>query len=289
MDLERLIALAREHLNQLDRERVIAEVRPSVRLRRLARAGRPGAVLGGAPHLPVTMEWPTWEGVPLDLLAQVDLAALRLVLPDGPLPESGHLLFFALGSLLGPHNELLGAITPASRPGWRVIYVPEDSQTLQRHQPEGRQPEQPTIRRVECTLLAEPSVPHWWTSQWMRPAGADGASAFEEARFREMGVPVHRIGGWADPTQSEPAEAVAIADAGLIDEKGGLHYQHPRAGALCASATEDWFLLLQLDTDDGSDGTGWMWGDAGVMFFYVRPEDSRRGDFSNVWMNWDCH
>jgi uncharacterized protein YwqG len=51
---------------------------------------------------------------------------------------------------------------------------------------------------------------------------------------------------------------------------GFVHYGHPETQHLYDTANEDWFLLLQLDTDDGPDGLGWMWGDVGVMFFYVR-------------------
>ena len=97
--------------------------------------------------------------------------------------------------------------------------------------------------------------------------------------------PDHRIGGWADPAQSDPAAPVALAHAGLIDAQGQVDHTHKDAARLVANADEDWFLLLQLSTDDDA---GWMWGDGGVMFFYVQPDAARAGDFTNVWMNWDC-
>jgi uncharacterized protein YwqG len=66
----------------------------------------------------------------------------------------------------------------------------------------------------------------------------------------------HKLGGYPFFTQSDPRE-----DA---------HYE----------------LLFQLDTDDAVD---MMWGDVGVANFFIRPEDLKRGDFSQVAYNWDCH
>jgi uncharacterized protein YwqG len=61
-------------------------------------------------------------------------------------------------------------------------------------------------------------------------------------------------------------------------------YQDPRRAELEAGAAE-WKLLLQLDTDDD---TGWMWGDTGTLYYWIRESDARRGDFSNVWFSYQC-
>lgn len=45
-------------------------------------------------------------------------------------------------------------------------------------------------------------------------------------------------------------------------------------------------LLLQIDTDDEA---GIMWGDAGVGNFFIKKEDLKKCDFTNVLYNWDCH
>lgn len=101
-------------------------------------------------------------------------------------------------------------------------------------------------------------------------------------------MPNHRVGGWPQPTQPEPALWVTLADAGLIGGDDPLDWEDPAVKQLSGAANEDWFLLLQLDSDDGPSGPGWMWEDGGVVFFYVRPEQAIDGDFSNVWMTWDC-
>ena len=47
----------------------------------------------------------------------------------------------------------------------------------------------------------------------------------------------------------------------------------------------DWRLLLQLDSDDGVD---FMWGDAGVLYFWIREADARAMRFDRVWLVLQC-
>ena len=39
------------------------------------------------------------------------------------------------------------------------------------------------------------------------------------------------------------------------------------------AAARDWVLLLQVDSDDGKNGPGWMWGDLGMVYFWIHRED----------------
>lgn len=65
----------------------------------------------------------------------------------------------------------------------------------------------------------------------------------------------HKIGGYAFFTQGDP-----------------------RSGE-----TEDYLLLLQIDTDEHI-----MWGDSGVGNFFIHPDDLAKKDFSKVMYTWDC-
>jgi uncharacterized protein YwqG len=61
-------------------------------------------------------------------------------------------------------------------------------------------------------------------------------------------------------------------------------YHDPKAKEL-ESGRNDWILLLQLDSDDD---TGMMWGDVGMLYFWIRKSDLIIHDFSNVWMILQC-
>ena len=48
----------------------------------------------------------------------------------------------------------------------------------------------------------------------------------------------------------------------------------------------DWRLLLQIDTDE--DGPGWMWGDVGRIYFWIKQQDLRSLRFDDVWLILQC-
>ena len=56
-------------------------------------------------------------------------------------------------------------------------------------------------------------------------------------------------------------------------------------GLRLAPGAKDWRLLLQFSSDDDLDV---MWGDVGDLYFWVREQDARKGDFSNVWLVLQC-
>jgi uncharacterized protein YwqG len=69
----------------------------------------------------------------------------------------------------------------------------------------------------------------------------------------------HKLGGYAFFTQEDPRAYLT---------EGELYR-----------------LLLQLDSDDSID---LMWGDSGVGNFFIKDEDLKNLNFSNVLYNWDC-
>lgn len=85
-------------------------------------------------------------------------------------------------------------------------------------------------------------------------------------------APAHQIGGYPCPVQNDSMEAECQSIASRMGRSGG--------------DISDWQLLLQLDSDDGA---GMMWGDGGMLYFWIREQDAGEGDFSKVWMILQCY
>jgi uncharacterized protein YwqG len=66
------------------------------------------------------------------------------------------------------------------------------------------------------------------------------------------------------------------------DESG---FADPQAPALAPGAAA-WRLLLQVDSDDD---VGVMWGDAGVIYYWVEADAARAGRFDNAWLILQCY
>lgn len=120
---------------------------------------------------------------------------------------------------------------------------------------------------IQSEALITPELSAEWVLpsdfQFGRYAGMDAFDYFEqfddevydEYTANAFG---HKIGGYASFTQEDP--------------RSYSHQNHT-------------ILLLQIDSDDDIDS---MWGDVGIANFFIRPEDLKKKDFSNVLYNWDC-
>lgn len=236
--------------------------------------------LGGQPDLDARHAWPSWKGAPQSFLAQFDLAALHLSGCPDWLPKHGALFFFY------DAEQSTWGFDPKDRGSWSVIYDPDGFAAAPRSQPDlpdhGRFGERPlrghpARSRPDAELLGV-TAPEFDT-----PAYQD-----YEARLHAdlpRNAPWHQIGGYPAAIQdSGMAIECQLASNGVnLGEPGA--YASPRAKMLRAGAM-DWRLLLQIDTDDGA---GMMWGDDGRLYFWVREEEARRGDFTGVWMVLQCY
>lgn len=267
--------------------------RPSARILPVDDPADATVQLGGVPLLPDGAVWPAWGGYPLDFVADVDLAAVRAVLPSSPLPADGHLLWFLATSLFGADGELVGAIEPRSRPGWHLLHVEPGAERRPAGPPpvDGANPlSNGPYPALHARVVAELTLPDVWESgvpaRWQEDDAV--GEVFDALWADGWDGPFHRIGGWPQPTQGGPAVPAALASAGLVTPAGEVDWDDPRLDPVTDAANDEWSLLLQLDTDDAG-APGWMWGDAGVVFFHGRAAQVRAGDLSEVWCNWDCH
>lgn len=257
----------------------------------------------GYPHVPAGFSWPEWDcpgydpgeiddGLwqwqspggtgPLTFLAQVNLAEVPLF-PSWPGPRAGWLLFFAdVGRLEEADDE-----ADRHRPGaHRVIYV-RPGVELHRLMPPWKHPvyghegwrerdpgagvryigygrtawltfepiEVPRLVSLQQAYVDDPRALPEDLGQWVR-------AALNRAR-REQ----HWIGGEPNPCQDDPL-GFALRHGLGIDDRAALRQER---GA--------WMQLLQLASDESTET---LWGDGGLLHFFIREDDLRACRFDRT-------
>jgi uncharacterized protein YwqG len=232
---------------------------PSVRLtptRAAASLPMGASRLGGSPDVPLGFEWPTRSGRALTFLTQLALADVRAP----ALPATGWLLFF-YDAELQPWG-----FDPADDGCAPVIHVDVARDQLTRcPHPEVADDAGPFARcAVELTASLDLAGPE---DSLLVDAGIpltdDEANAYD-AQVNGDPSPYHHLIGHPQLIQGDMRRE-------LDDVAGG--------GA-------PWHLLLQLDSDE--DGPGWMWGDLGRLYFWIRADDLAARRFDRVWLILQC-
>lgn len=273
-----LHALAYEHLPPETAERWIGLLRQGLRLEKATDTDPVAGRLGGLPELPEAEEWPVWEGQgPLSFVAALDCAALPSAALDIALPTEGTLAFFHFDGQVDDGWAVVAPDEPDSWAGARVLYVPAGVPVAERAAPEGIRPYPgvPLTSRVETTA---PYGRHPVVRHEFAPMPEDHpvcGDAFEEALWDHSGGTEHRIGGHAHPVQGDVETEVA---RGAL---GSPPWDDPRIGKEALG----WVLLAQFDSDDDAD---MMWGDCGVLYWLIRPEDLAERRFDRAMFTWQC-
>ena len=245
---------------------------PAVHL--LPAPGDTACYLGGQPTLPAGVSWPARNGRRLPLLACIDLPSVAEALPIDWLPRTGRLLFFY------DVEEQPWGFDPKDRGAWAVIHAQDGVVPTSPPAPDAlprqfvsprRIASQPSYERPEFEALG---------------LAEDQSEALMEAGTAVYGeAPKHQIGGYPHPIQGDAMELECQIVSHGIYAGDASAYQDPRIKDLKDGA-KDWRLLLQVDSDDAINA---MWGDAGMLYFWVREQDARAGRFENVWLVLQCH
>jgi uncharacterized protein YwqG len=148
---------------------------------------------------------------------------------------------------------------------------------------EARFPQRGLSFRREWTLPTRVSVGGVELSKWENDDYFDlcrqlmGSSEGDE--------PVHRCGGYPQEIQGDMRLECQLVTNGIYcgDTSG---YQDPRRSAL-ESGAADWQLVLQIDSDE--ERLGWLWGDAGRVYFWARRQDIESAHFDGSWAILQCY
>ena len=237
---------------------------------RKGKTGRYESKLAGDPYFPKSEQYPVdSQGKPMKLLAQINFSEMPRL---ENFPESGILLFF-----ISVSDDVYGLNfdDPCEQSSFCIKYFENvienedelvDDFSFVKLEDELAFP-------IGCESSLTPDTGSELVSasdfQFERYAGKGAWTFFEQfgdqeetvfEEYSEMyGGFSHKIGGYAAFTQDDPRE--------------GDYPDHT-------------VLLLQIDSDENIDA---MWGDVGIANFFIRPDDLKNKDFSNVLYNWDCH
>lgn len=239
--------------------------------------------LGGLPLLPSGFEWPRSQARPLDFLLQIDCVEVAPIDGQGMLPMSGLLTFF-----YDLENQPWG-FDPRQLDGFRVMLI-DDSDLVSTPLPG------PELLPHELMLQFGPglTLPHIGSRDYARfEAEAhlrdeewdkyfDFLPAYELQCYPpESGR--HRMLGHSANVQGDMQLEAQLVTNGLYCGNA-TGWKDPRAKLLEPGAG-DWLLLLQLDSDDRQD---LMWGDMGMLYFWIRQNDLKAQRFDKTWMTLQC-
>lgn len=212
-------------------------------------------------------------------VAQFNLAELASAGTELDLPKSGQMYFFfdpGWYRSRGPSACVFSL--NASELELEPAEFPED--VLEHHRMPGSAVEIAPMSHLASSLLLVNGFRSWATGE--------ERAMFDEYKqvllqFRE---PRHHLGGAATHTQDEVEIDLEIRSrrmAGRIrwDADGPQLY----TDKMYLASRKNWRCLLQIDTDERA---GLIWGDMGTLFFGIKTEDWKRGDFSKVEAGMQC-
>ena len=236
---------------------------------------KPGASkLGGVPDLPPGTTWPELKGEPQSFIAQIRLDDVRQYDSEKVLPQSGMLWFF-----YDAQQETYGA-DPADRGGWQVLFKDGDLSNLQKPSFPVKLPATSKFNACspgfasEITFSQQPPLEisdlDWTDEDQKKYESVLSSFASQTGRI----TPRHRMLGFSDTIQDDMRLQCQLASNGLTD------INDPKAAALTKGATE-WQLLLQVDTDEE---IGMRWGNAGMLYYWIKLADLQTRHFDASWL-----
>ena len=226
--------------------------------------------LGGRPLLPENFVWPRSKKRALEFVLQVDLAELARFARSGVLPSYGLLTFFY------DLEDQPWGYDPAELEGFRVEFV--EGNSLVPH-------ELPSVDHglSKHTLVFHQTMtlPQFGSRAYDELNRESGMSSNDadryfdflaayESRYYPAGTvaSAHRLLGHSANIQGDmQLEAQLVTNGLYCGDPSGYHDSRPKE---LESGADDWVLLLQLDSDDHAD---LMWGDAGMLYYWILFSD----------------
>jgi len=213
----------------------------------------------------------------LSFLAQINLRDFPESIEG--LPEEGLLSFFY------DAEEQPSGYDPKDGDRWLVEYVDPRRGELSPVSPPGELRTEFQFKKCAVAFEPEVTLPDWASLRSMTDVDLDAYLYLQEQLIGSSGAMHHRLMGHHQVVQNPMELECQLASNGVYCGNPAS-YLNPRVETLRPGA-DDWRLLLQLDSDD--ELVGWMWGDVGRLYFWIRSEDLRDLRFDRTWLCLQCH
>lgn len=239
----------------------------------------------GPADVPAGFCWPrTRSGVPLELLAQIDLAAVCEIF-HSQLPATGWLYFFF------DRDEQASGFYPEDAERFAIRYVDVSATALVTTLPPGEiaPPTAGMLQMERCYTIPDQcsdTLPQQVKQVIDDPSMWDAYHALK-ARLGDFPdgniLGFHHLLGHPQLVQNDVRVQCEAVSTGLVK---GSEWWEPEVRLEYLPDAEDWQLLLQLDTQDGYPPM--MWGDNGTLYYMIRRQDFRERRFERSWCVMDC-
>lgn len=281
-----------------DNSELMAEIKSLVKNEVVIQAEKTRAVsrpdeskIGGKPFLPTDFVWPTYtckeDGVtrPLSFLCQINLADLKNYDKDNILPEIGMLSFFY------ECEAFCWGFDPDDNGSARVFYF-ENTDGFIPHSLPSEINEDYIMPEIAISFKTRASYPKFEEFEFYSNFECNWEE-YDEV-LAKLGVNTeddpedHKLLGYADIIQNEMLTECERVSRGLYS--GDPDSYRNTANDVEQSINEcanDWTLLLQLYTIE-KDDFEWMFGDCGMIYFYIKKEDLAARRFDKAWFALQC-
>jgi len=234
--------------------------------------------IGGQPDMAVDQDWPFWKGAYHSFLAQVNLTQL----PDSELtdllPETGMLYFFYDSEMRtwGDSKDDIGS--------YAIIYDDVDISHLETKPYPQKLSENYRYSSVKVNIVEEESFPPYEHDVYYSLSLSDGASDYYYDFVDSFNSEYSRnkLFGYADNIQGDMRLSCVLRDNDLdwddyrdVSESESQVYEKKQ---------DEWILLYQQDSYEEM-----MWGDVGMLYFWIKKEDLINRDFDKVYFELQCY
>lgn len=242
--------------------------------------------IGGKPWLPQDFQWPVYESDetrPLSFLCQINLEEVKSYDRDGVLPGKGMLYFFY------ECEAFCWGFDPEDKGCARVFYFENIEDFAPIEWPKDIE-EDYIVPEMAVRFQSQPSYPNYEELEYhssMECDWEDYDTALEKLGV-DMDAENHKLLGYADIIQNEMLSECERVTRGIYcGDPSGYQDASEDEEAAIQHGAKDWILLLQLTTLENEDWE-WMWGDCGMLYFYIKRQDLAARRFENAWFSLQC-